>query len=82
MSFLNSISQPPLEFEECYHCYSMAVSGRDLEDGDKILLPQSALAVLARLSLLLFFYSSLICSLFWRLFSNSFSLTFSIFFLE
>jgi hypothetical protein len=26
----------------------MAVSGRDLEDGDKILLPQSALEILAR----------------------------------
>lgn len=39
----------PLQFEEYYHCYSMAVSGRNLEDGDKILLPQSALESLARL---------------------------------
>lgn len=39
-----------LQFEECYQCYSMAVSGRDLEAGDKILLPQSALETLARMN--------------------------------
>ena len=38
----------PVQFDELYQCYSMAVSGRDLEDGDKILLPQSALEILAR----------------------------------
>eukprot|EP01006_Ploeotia_vitrea_P009528 TRINITY_DN22558_c0_g1_i1.p1 TRINITY_DN22558_c0_g1~~TRINITY_DN22558_c0_g1_i1.p1 ORF type:complete len:341 (-),score=19.64 TRINITY_DN22558_c0_g1_i1:24-1046(-) len=38
-------------FEEQYHCFSMAVSGRPhLEDGDKILLPPSALDVLARMN--------------------------------
>lgn len=43
--------QPPRNFEECYSCFSMAVSGRDdLESGDKILLPQSALATLARMN--------------------------------
>jgi hypothetical protein len=47
MFFFNP-SSVPQQFEECYQCYSMAVSGRDLEDGDKILLPQSALEILAR----------------------------------
>lgn len=47
MFLFNSIGVPQ-HFEECYRCYSMAVSGRDLEDGDKILLPQSALEMLAR----------------------------------
>jgi hypothetical protein len=47
MFFFNPLSGPQ-QFEECYQCYSMAVSGRDLEDGDKILLPQSALEILAR----------------------------------
>lgn len=38
-------------FEEQYHCYSMAVQGRtNLEEGDKILLPPSALEDLARRS--------------------------------
>lgn len=38
-------------FEEQYHCFSVAVSGRShLEDGDKILLPPSALDTLARMS--------------------------------
>jgi hypothetical protein len=46
--FLFNSMAVPLQFEECYQCYSMAVSGRDLEDGDKILLPQSALEILAR----------------------------------
>jgi len=40
-----------MRFEEQYHCYSMAVSGRaHLENGDKILLPPSALDTLARMS--------------------------------
>jgi len=40
-----------MRFEEQYHCYSMAVSGRaHLEEGDKILLPPSALDTLARMS--------------------------------
>jgi ubiquitin fusion degradation protein 1 len=44
-------NQAPRQFEECYSCFSMAVSGReDLESGDKILLPQSALSVLARMN--------------------------------
>jgi hypothetical protein len=53
-----------LQFDEIYQCYSMAVSGRDLEDGDKILLPQSALEILARFFILLFFLLllSLVCS--------------------
>jgi ubiquitin fusion degradation protein 1 len=38
-------------FEELYSCYSMAFSGKGhLEDGDKILLPPSALEVLARMN--------------------------------
>jgi ubiquitin fusion degradation protein 1 len=38
-------------FEEQYHCYSSAVSGRsNLETGDKILLPPSALDTLARMN--------------------------------
>jgi ubiquitin fusion degradation protein 1 len=38
-------------FDEQYHCYSMAVCGRsNLDDGDKILLPPSALDILARMS--------------------------------
>jgi ubiquitin fusion degradation protein 1 len=41
--------QAPQTFEECFSCFSMAVSGRDtsLEEGDKILLPPSALHTLA-----------------------------------
>jgi len=41
--------QQPQTFEECFSCFSMAVSGRDnsLEEGDKILLPPSALHTLA-----------------------------------
>lgn len=43
------LPQPPSTFEECFSCFSMAVSGRDtsLEEGDKILLPPSALHTLA-----------------------------------
>lgn len=47
--------QAPRQFAEYYSCFSMAVSGRDLEDGDKILLPQSALESLARYSYYLIF---------------------------
>lgn len=43
--------QMQIRFEEQYQCYSMAVSGRaHLEEGDKILLPPSALDTLARMS--------------------------------
>ena len=47
----NSLYRMPSVFEEQYHCYSMAFSGRShLEDGDKILLPPSALDALARMN--------------------------------
>lgn len=44
---------PPTRFERAYNCYSVAVSGRgggNLEDGDKILLPPSALHELAQMN--------------------------------
>ncbi len=47
-------SSGPVQFDELYQCYSMAVIGRDLEDGDKILLPQSALETLARSNIKIF----------------------------
>lgn len=41
----------PREFEEQYHVFSMAVIGRaNLEGGDKILMPPSALDTLARMN--------------------------------
>ena len=41
----------PSVFEEQYNCYSMAFSGKShLEDGDKVLLPPSALEHLARMN--------------------------------
>lgn len=41
----------PLQFEVTYSCYSMAFAGRaNLEEGDKILLPPSALDTLARMN--------------------------------
>ena len=41
----------PSSFEEQFHCYSMAFSGKtNLENGDKILLPPSALDSLARMN--------------------------------
>ena len=36
-------------FEQHYQCYSTAFSGRTLDDGDKVLLPASALDTLARM---------------------------------
>lgn len=49
--FLGGGLIPPQQqtFEECFSCFSVAVSGRDtsLEEGDKILLPPSALHTLA-----------------------------------
>lgn len=40
----------PRHFQETYRCYSMAMSGRsELEHGDKILLPSSALHVLSQM---------------------------------
>ena len=51
LSFPFGTQLPPRQFEECYSCFSMAYSGReDLESGDKILLPQSALETLARMN--------------------------------
>lgn len=42
---------PRTVFDVQYHCFSVAVSGRaHLEDGDKILLPPSALDTLARMN--------------------------------
>lgn len=41
----------PQHFEEQYHCYPVSFQEKDhMEDGDKILLPSSALDTLARLS--------------------------------
>mmetsp|Transcript_15935 Transcript_15935/g.60727 ORF Transcript_15935/g.60727 Transcript_15935/m.60727 type:complete len:332 (+) Transcript_15935:65-1060(+) len=45
------MGNPNAEFREQYHCFSMAVIGRShLEQGDKMLLPPSALDTLARLN--------------------------------
>lgn len=38
------------QFMENYHCNSTAVAGRDLDEGDKIILPPSALDKLARMN--------------------------------
>eukprot|EP01031_Cornospumella_fuschlensis_P049668 gene49668-60802_t len=38
------------QFIENYHCNSTVVSGRDLDEGDKIILPPSALDKLARMN--------------------------------
>lgn len=47
---LRSASLPPTRFDNTYTCFSMAVSGKGhLEDGDKILLPNSALNQLAQM---------------------------------
>jgi ubiquitin fusion degradation protein 1 len=48
---LAASQQRNLRFDEQYRCYSMAMSGKGhLEDGDKILLPPSALDTLARMN--------------------------------
>ena len=48
---VGALFRMPSVFEEQYHCFSMAFSGRsNLEDGDKILLPPSALDTLARMN--------------------------------
>jgi ubiquitin fusion degradation protein 1 len=39
----------PDRFENHYQCYSTAFSGRAIDDGDKVLLPASALDTLARM---------------------------------
>jgi ubiquitin fusion degradation protein 1 len=40
----------PARFEEQYHCYPVSFQDKEhMEDGDKILLPSSALDTLARL---------------------------------
>lgn len=48
---LRSMAGPPLRFDRAYSCFSMAMSGKaHLEDGDKILLPASALHDLAQMN--------------------------------
>lgn len=48
---LRGMSGPPLRFDCAYSCFSMAMSGKGhLEDGDKILLPASALHELAQMN--------------------------------
>jgi ubiquitin fusion degradation protein 1 len=40
----------PSRFESQYNCSSTAMAGKDVEDGDKIFLPPSALDRLARMN--------------------------------
>ncbi len=40
----------PMMFESEYHCQSTAMAGRDVDEGDKIFLPPSALDKLARMN--------------------------------
>jgi ubiquitin fusion degradation protein 1 len=48
---LRGMAGPPTRFDRTYSCFSMAMSGKGhLEDGDKILLPASALHELAQMN--------------------------------
>ena len=40
----------PTQFESQYNCSSTAMAGRDVDEGDKIFLPPSALDRLARMN--------------------------------
>ncbi len=40
----------PQQFTAQYHCSSTAVAGRDIDEGDKVFLPPSALDRLARMN--------------------------------
>jgi ubiquitin fusion degradation protein 1 len=48
--FSNGYRAPPARFEARYTCTSTAMAGRELEEGDKIILPPSALDKLARMN--------------------------------
>jgi ubiquitin fusion degradation protein 1 len=48
---MRGMTRQPMYFETHFQCYSTAMAGRaNLEDGDKILLPPSALDTLARMN--------------------------------
>ena len=49
--FLGGAPLAPQSFDETYRCYSVAMAGRsELEQGDKILMPSSALETLSEWS--------------------------------